>query len=129
MTKGPKQSFQKRNQEMRQEKSLKTYDRYQKIWFNNLDVFEHARDRQNRKEQSINYKFNQKQKENDFTLQDRTEHFEANDSQMSDVFEKVFQANIDKNAAKWQCSLRQNRHDHVYDGVRIPLKMKSKRQL
>lgn len=62
-------------------------------------------------------------------MQDRTEHFGTNDSQMSEVFERVFQPLIDKHSSQWQCSLRQNQHDHVYDGVRVPLKKLTKKEM
>jgi hypothetical protein len=60
----------------RETKMLGNYDKYQKIWYKNLQKFEVARNGLNNREYSKNHKANGDQTQTDMTLIDRYDFFE-----------------------------------------------------
>jgi hypothetical protein len=63
------------NKENRETKMMQNYDKYNNIWYNNLEQYSNARDRVNEKGIALNYRVNQEQSLVDITLQDRLDYF------------------------------------------------------
>lgn len=71
--KNSKASLQLLKQQRRDLSSLETYDKYQDIWYHNVQKFINSRDRLNRAGIHKNHRENMLQSRNDVTLQDRLE--------------------------------------------------------
>lgn len=110
-------SFNLKNVELRDEKKLQNYDKYQKIWCSNILEFERARSRLNDSALAKNSKVNAEQAKNgDITIQDRIERHVEN-QRNKDLIDLAITPSHDHNKG-WYCSLRQSEHDNEFDGMR-----------
>ena len=76
---GKHKSYNLQNVELRDVRKIQNYDKYQKIWCNNIHEFERARSRLNDSALAKNSKINAEQtKKGDITVQDRIERHVEN---------------------------------------------------
>jgi len=69
---------------------LKNYDKYQEIWYQNLETYETARARLNKKGLTLNNKINREQHSVDMTLQDRLDYFHQEKQNVNALLDSTF---------------------------------------
>ena len=98
------------------EPRFKNFERYQKIWHQNLQQFETVRNKMNSQALCRNYKANKQQADKgDLTILDRIDHV-AEESRNRELLQVAFRPEVDHNQG-WYCSLRQYEHDNEFDGM------------
>ena len=108
-------------------KKLQTFDKYQKIWFRNIQQSEQVREKMNSQALCKNFKVNKLQAEKgDMTIMDRVE-MAVEKKRNKDLCDIAFRPGLDHNE-NWYCSLRQGEHDNEFDGLKTLGKTDSKNQ-
>jgi hypothetical protein len=69
---------------------LDNYEKYQKVWVNQLKGIQNARDRINIKGLNPNYKMNSEQAFTDITLQDRDDYYLLEKKNITEVLGNAF---------------------------------------
>lgn len=105
-------------QKQRDINSLETYDRYQEIWYKNVQKFINSRDRLNRAGIHKNHRENKLQSRHDVTLQDRLEQINVEKQNIREVLGSHFTSqNRDRD---WEINLRNyGDHDHEQHGIKL----------
>ena len=112
-----KKSYNMTMNDMRSQRSLEHYQKYQHIWMKNIEEYDTARQRHNSPVYSKNSKFNQFQHEKgDITIQDRADQLLEN-KKNKELLQIALRPNLDSNV-NWLCSLRQDEHDNEFDGMK-----------
>ena len=97
---------------------LRNFDKWQKMWKNDIEKYEKYRDRMNNSAFNKNHKVNARQAINDVTLQDRQER-SVEDRKNKDLLSVTLRPVIDNFGSEWMASLRQAEHDNEYDGMHL----------
>ena len=111
-----------KNQIHRDQKSLESFEKFQKIWHGNIQIHDRARRRLNAQENSKNHAANAKQQTAapDITLLERIDLEVLPKKNTRDLFEASLPS-ANSTGFDWMSSLRNYEHDPEYDGAHLQL--------